>query len=74
LAAKTLITSPTFTGTVAGTVKAMVNLGNVDHATDANKPISCATQNAFNLKQYTLIAGNLAGAFPLFSGKDVQQV
>lgn len=31
--------------------KAQVGLGNVDNTSDANKPISTATQNALNLKQ-----------------------
>ncbi len=47
------IASPTFTGTVAGITKAMVGLGNVDNTTDANKPISTATQTALDLKANT---------------------
>jgi trimeric autotransporter adhesin len=44
------IASPTFTGTVSGVTKAMVGLGNVDNTTDANKPVSTATQTALDLK------------------------
>ena len=47
---KAPLASPTFTGTVSGITKAMVGLGNVDNTTDANKPISTATQTALNLK------------------------
>jgi hypothetical protein len=42
--------SPTFTGTVSGVTKSMVGLGNVDNTSDANKPISTATQAALDLK------------------------
>jgi hypothetical protein len=48
------LASPTFTGTVSGITKTMVGLSNVDNTTDANKPISTATQTALNLKQNTL--------------------
>lgn len=48
------IASPTFTGTVSGITKSMVGLGNVDNTTDANKPISTATQTALDAKQATL--------------------
>ena len=41
--------SPTFTGTVSGITAAMVGLGNVSNTSDANKPISTATQTALNL-------------------------
>jgi hypothetical protein len=41
--------SPTFTGTVSGITAAMVGLGNVNNTSDANKPISTATQTALNL-------------------------
>jgi hypothetical protein len=51
---KANINSPTFTGTVGGITKSMVGLGNVDNTSDANKPISSATQTALNLKQNTL--------------------
>jgi hypothetical protein len=54
------IASPTFTGTVSGVTKSHVGLGNVDNTTDANKPVSTATQTALDLK------ANLAG--PTFTG------
>jgi len=44
------IASPTFTGTVSGITKTMVGLGDVDNTTDANKPVSTATQTALDLK------------------------
>jgi hypothetical protein len=44
------LANPTFTGTVGGITKSMVGLGNVDNTSDANKPISSATQTALNLK------------------------
>jgi hypothetical protein len=47
---KANLASPTFTGTVSGITKTMVGLGNVDNTTDANKPVSTATQTALNLK------------------------
>ena len=53
LAAKAPIASPTFTGTVSGITKAMVGLGNVDNTSDANKPISTATQAALDGKANT---------------------
>ena len=54
------LASPTFTGTVSGVTKDMVGLGSVDNTTDANKPVSTATQTALDLKS------NLAS--PTFSG------
>ncbi len=50
LGTKAPIESPTFTGTVGGITKSMVGLGNVDNTTDANKPVSTATQTALDLK------------------------
>ena len=47
---KAPIESPTFTGTVSGITAAMVGLGNVDNTSDANKPISTATQTALDGK------------------------
>jgi hypothetical protein len=44
------LANPTFTGTVGGITKSMVGLGNVDNTSDANKPVSTATQTALNLK------------------------
>lgn len=54
------LASPTFTGTVSGITKSMVGLGNVDNTSDANKPVSTATQTALDLK------ANLAS--PTFTG------
>ena len=54
------IASPTFTGTVRGITKSMIDLSNVDNTSDVNKPISTATQNALNLK------ANIAS--PTFTG------
>ena len=42
--------NPTFTGSVSGITKSMVGLGNIDNTTDANKPVSTATQTALDLK------------------------
>lgn len=53
LAAKAPIANPTFTGTVGGVTKAMVGLGNVDNTSDANKPVSSATQTALDGKSGT---------------------
>ena len=53
LALKANLASPTFTGTVSGIDKTMVGLGNVDNTSDANKPVSTATQTALNLKANT---------------------
>ena len=50
IATKAPIASPTFTGTVSGITKSMVGLGNVDNTSDANKPVSNATQTALDLK------------------------
>lgn len=51
LSAKAPLASPTFTGTVGGITKAMVGLSNVDNTSDANKPVSTATQTALDLKE-----------------------
>ena len=54
------IASPTFTGTVSGITKSMIDLSNVDNTSDANKPISTATQNALDLKA-NITSPNLIG-------------
>ena len=41
----------------AATARTNLGLGNVDNTSDANKPISTATQTALNLKQDTLVSG-----------------
>lgn len=68
LDAKASIASPTFTGTVSGVTKAMVGLSNVDNTSDANKPVSTATQTALNTKPtlynfatYALAASGMVG-------------
>ena len=45
------LASPTFTGTVSGIDKTMVGLTNVDNTSDADKPVSTATQTALDLKE-----------------------
>jgi hypothetical protein len=50
LGTKAPIDSPNFTGTVSGITKTMVGLGSVDNTTDANKPVSTATQTALDAK------------------------
>ena len=55
LAGTETLTNKTIT-TPAGLVKGDVGLGNVDNTSDANKPVSTATQTALDLK------ANLAGA------------
>jgi hypothetical protein len=47
---KANLASPTFTGTVNGLSKSMVQLGNVDNTTDLLKPVSTATTTQLNLK------------------------
>jgi hypothetical protein len=64
LDAKAPTANPTFTGTVAGVTKAHVGLGNVDNTTDANKPVSTATQTALDAK-LNLSGGTLTGALTL---------
>jgi hypothetical protein len=60
LSAKAPLASPTFTGTVSGVTKAHVGLGNVDNTSDANKPVSTATQTALDLKANTSAITELA--------------
>lgn len=43
--------------TINGLTKSDVGLGNVDNTSDANKPVSTATQAALNKKQDTLVSG-----------------
>ena len=51
--------------------KANVGLGNVDNTSDANKPVSTATQNALNLKVNTSVVGVNSGVASLDSGGKV---
>jgi len=53
---KAPVNDPTFTGTVSGVTKSHVGLANVDNTSDANKPVSTATQTALDAK------ASLAGA------------
>jgi hypothetical protein len=62
LAAKAPIASPTFTGEVGGITKGMVGLANVDNTSDADKPISTATQAAL---------GGKANSTHTHSGSDI---
>jgi len=64
LAAKAPLASPTFTGTVSGITKSMVGLGNVDNTSDANKPVSTATQTALDAK-LSLAGGTMTGTLTL---------
>ena len=61
------LNSPTFTGTVSGISKSMVGLGNVDNTSDANKPISSATQSGLNLKA-SLAGATFTGSVVIPSG------
>lgn len=62
--AKAPTSSPTFTGTVSGITATMVGLANVDNTSDANKPVSAATQEALNAK-LSLSGGTMTGALTL---------
>lgn len=73
LASKAPINNPTFTGTVGGVTKSMVGLGDVDNTSDANKPISTATQTALDEKANKV--GNVrfhSGTVTLAGGVKVQ--
>jgi hypothetical protein len=72
LAAKAPTVSPTFTGTVSGITKSMVGLANVDNTSDANKPISTATQTALDGKAastHTHAQSDVTGLSTALSGK-----
>lgn len=75
LDAKSPLASPTFTGTVTvptlavtttatGITKSMVGLANVDNTSDANKPVSTATQTELDAK-LALSGGTMTGALTL---------
>lgn len=61
------LNSPTFTGAVSGISKSMVGLGDVDNTSDADKPVSSATQSALNLKA-SLAGATFTGAVVVPSG------
>lgn len=56
----TLTTHITNTSNPHSVTKAQVGLSNVDNTSDANKPISSATQTALNAKENTITAGTTA--------------
>jgi hypothetical protein len=64
LNAKAPTADPTFTGTVSGVTKSHVGLGNVDNTSDADKPISSATQTALDAK-LALAGGTMTGKITL---------
>jgi len=59
------------TGAVVVVTKADVGLGNADNVSDANKPVSSATQTALNLKANTASLATVAttGAYADLTGK-----
>lgn len=61
------LASPSFTGTVSGITKAMVGLSSVDNTSDADKPISTATQTALDSK-VAGVASSVDSELALFSG------
>jgi hypothetical protein len=61
------IASPTFTGTVSGITKSMIGLANVDNTSDADKPVSTATQSALDAKA-PLASPTFTGTVTLPSG------
>ena len=67
---KANLASPTFTGTVGGITQSMVGLGNVDNTSDANKPISTATQTALDLKASITYVDASLNMKPSFSQVD----
>ena len=56
----TLTSHTSNTSNPHATTKAQVGLGNADNTTDANKPISTATQTALNAKENTITAGTIS--------------
>ncbi|MFD3407381.1 hypothetical protein SKC37_01815 [Aquirufa sp. HETE-83D] len=74
LATKAGTASPTFTGVVSGITASMVGLGNVNNTSDANKPISTATQTALDLKgtvkKVNGVEPNAAGEIAISLGRN----
>ena len=68
------IASPTFTGTVSGISKSMVGLGNVDNTTDANKPISTATQTALDAKSNQIVTINAQSSSYTIATSDLDKM
>lgn len=56
----TLTSHTSNTSNPHSTTKAQVGLGNADNTSDANKPISTATQTALNAKENTITAGTIS--------------
>jgi hypothetical protein len=74
----TLTSHTSDTSNPHATTKAQVGLGNADNTSDANKPVSTATQTALNAKQATLVSGTniktINGTSVLGSGDIVTSV
>jgi hypothetical protein len=74
----TLTSHTSNTSNPHSTTKAQVGLGNADNTSDANKPVSTATQTALNAKQDTLVSGTniktINGTSVLGSGDIVTSV
>jgi hypothetical protein len=74
----TLTSHTSDTSNPHATTKAQVGLGNADNTSDANKPVSTATQTALNAKQDTLVSGTniktINGTSVLGSGDIVTSV
>lgn len=74
----TLTSHTSNTSNPHATTKAQVGLGNADNTSDANKPVSSATQTALDGKQATLISGTniktINGTSVLGSGDIVTSV
>jgi hypothetical protein len=74
----TLTSHTSNTSNPHATTKAQVGLGNADNTSDANKPVSTATQTALNAKQATLVSGTniktINGTSVLGSGDIVTSV
>jgi hypothetical protein len=74
----TLTSHTSNTSNPHATTKAQVGLSNADNTSDANKPVSTATQTALNAKQATLVSGTniktINGTSVLGSGDIVTSV
>jgi hypothetical protein len=74
----TLTSHTSNTSNPHATTKAQVGLGNADNTSDANKPVSSATQTALDAKQATLVSGTniktINGTSVLGSGDIVTSV
>jgi hypothetical protein len=74
----TLTSHTSNTSNPHATTKTQVGLGNADNTSDANKPVSTATQTALNAKQATLVSGTniktINGTSVLGSGNIVTSV